>query len=92
MAKENSDPFVLIQWLCVESLLSVMHILDARRIPGDRTSFFSDDTVESIFHDIVERWDGVINLIRFYFRRGHYLKKNIILLPFSSRYGIFSFL
>ncbi|KFK23549.1 hypothetical protein AALP_AAs66918U001300 [Arabis alpina] len=42
------------KWLCVESLLSVMHILDARRIPGDRTSFFSDDTVQSIFHDIVE--------------------------------------
>ncbi|XP_010439980.1 PREDICTED: uncharacterized protein LOC104723330 isoform X2 [Camelina sativa] len=42
------------KWLCVESLLSVMHILDARRIPGDRTSFFSDDTVKSIFQDIVE--------------------------------------
>ncbi|CAN8324989.1 unnamed protein product [Cochlearia groenlandica] len=42
------------KWLCVESLLSVMHILDARRIPGDRKSFFSDDTVQSIFHEIVE--------------------------------------
>ncbi|XP_023635654.1 uncharacterized protein LOC17880577 isoform X1 [Capsella rubella] len=42
------------KWLCVESLLSVMHILDARRIPGDRKSFFSDDTVKSIFQDIVE--------------------------------------
>lgn len=47
----------LIQWLCVESLLSVMHILDARCIPEDRKSFFSDDTVKSIFQDIVERWD-----------------------------------
>ncbi|CAA7028190.1 unnamed protein product [Microthlaspi erraticum] len=42
------------KWLCVESLLSIMHILDARRIPGDRKSFFSDDTVKIIFHDIVE--------------------------------------
>ncbi|XP_020874905.1 uncharacterized protein LOC9306167 isoform X1 [Arabidopsis lyrata subsp. lyrata] len=42
------------KWLCVESLLSVMHILDARRTPGDRKSFFSDDTVKSIFQDIVE--------------------------------------
>ncbi|ANM67716.1 tRNA/rRNA methyltransferase (SpoU) family protein [Arabidopsis thaliana] len=42
------------KWLCVESLLSVMHILDARRIPEDRKSFFSDDTVKSIFQDIVE--------------------------------------
>lgn len=45
----------LIQWLCVESLLSVMNVLDVRRIPGDITSFFSDDTVKSIFYDIVER-------------------------------------
>ncbi|CAH8386786.1 unnamed protein product [Eruca vesicaria subsp. sativa] len=42
------------KWLCVESLLSVMHVLDVRRIPGDRTSFFSDDTVKSLFYDIVE--------------------------------------
>ncbi|KAL1200621.1 hypothetical protein V5N11_019810 [Cardamine amara subsp. amara] len=42
------------KWLCVESLLSVMHILDARRIQGDRTSFFLDNTVKSIFQDIVE--------------------------------------
>ncbi|KAL0727652.1 hypothetical protein Bca4012_023745 [Brassica carinata] len=42
------------KWLCVESLLSVMHVLDVRRIPGDRTSFLSDDTVKSIFDDIVE--------------------------------------
>ncbi|KAG2238964.1 hypothetical protein Bca52824_089824 [Brassica carinata] len=42
------------KWLCVESLLSVMHVLDVRRIPGDRTSFFSDDTVKSIFYDIIE--------------------------------------
>ncbi|KAG2240820.1 hypothetical protein Bca52824_097071 [Brassica carinata] len=31
-----------------------MNVLDVRRIPGDRTSFFSDDTVKSIFYDIVE--------------------------------------
>ncbi|CAH2078761.1 unnamed protein product [Thlaspi arvense] len=42
------------KWLCVESLLSIMHILDSRRTPGDRKSFFSDDTVTSMLHDIVE--------------------------------------
>lgn len=67
----------LIQWLCVESLLSVMHILDARRIPGDRKSFFSDDTVKSIFQDIIERWDKFD-----YSLSSRYLEKNIKLLHF----------
>lgn len=65
-----------------------MHILDARRIPGDRKSFFSDDTVKIIFHDIVERWD--IDSVSFS-KRFLTCGKNS-LLPFFSCYDIFSLL
>ncbi|RID78033.1 hypothetical protein BRARA_A00891 [Brassica rapa] len=54
LARSRRAVLLSWKWLCVESLLSVMNVLDARRIPGDRTSFFSDDTVKSIFYDIVE--------------------------------------
>lgn len=54
LARSRRAVLLSWKWLCVEYLLSVMHVLDVRRIPGDRTSFFSDDTVKSIFYDIVE--------------------------------------
>ncbi|KAF3600975.1 hypothetical protein F2Q69_00033362 [Brassica cretica] len=54
LARSRRAVLLSWKWLCVESLLSVMNVLDVRRIPGDRTSFFSDDTVKSIFYDIVE--------------------------------------
>ncbi|XP_024005166.1 uncharacterized protein LOC18030139 [Eutrema salsugineum] len=54
LARSRRAVLLSWKWLCVESLLSIMHNLDARRIPGDRKSFFSNDTVTSIFHDIVE--------------------------------------
>ncbi|KAL0834136.1 hypothetical protein Bca101_086025 [Brassica carinata] len=54
LARSRRAVLLSWKWLCVESLLSVMNVLDARRIPGDRTSFFSDDTVKSILYDIVE--------------------------------------
>ncbi|CAF2148233.1 unnamed protein product [Brassica napus] len=54
LARSRRAVLLSWKWLCVESLLSVMNVLDVRRIPGDITSFFSDDTVKSIFYDIVE--------------------------------------
>ncbi|KAJ0236798.1 tRNA/rRNA methyltransferase [Hirschfeldia incana] len=54
LARSRRAVLLSWKWLCVESLLSVMNVLDVRRSPGDRTSFFSDDTVKNIFYDIVE--------------------------------------
>ncbi|XP_010518698.1 PREDICTED: uncharacterized protein LOC104798352 isoform X2 [Tarenaya hassleriana] len=42
------------KWLCVESLLSLMHFVQTRHISEDRRSLFSVDTVKSIFNDILE--------------------------------------
>ena len=51
-----TDMLLLIQWLCLESLLSIPHYaLEKGLYLEANRPFFSDAAIRSIFTDLVER-------------------------------------